>query len=47
MTPTTIILNNMFGIHQKDYYLYNSRILEFSNEKTLADFGTLKKNSRK
>ena len=33
-----IILNNMFGIHQKDYYLYNSRILEFSNEKTLADY---------
>ena len=33
-----IILNNMFGLHQKNYYLHNSKILEFSNEKTLADY---------
>ena len=26
-----IILNNMFGIHQKDFYLYNSRILFLFN----------------
>jgi len=34
-----IILNNMFGMHQKDYYLYAPKILEFSNEKTLSDYG--------
>jgi hypothetical protein len=33
-----IILNNMFGLQQKDYYLHNSKILEFSNKKTLADY---------
>ena len=40
-----IILNNMFGIHQKDYYLYNSRILEFSNEKTLSAYGIEKEST--
>ena len=40
-----IILNNMFGLHQKYYYLYyNSKILEFSNEKTLGNYG-IKKDS--
>jgi hypothetical protein len=41
-----VILNNMFRIHHKDYYLcYNSRILYFTDDKTLKDCNIQKEST--
>ena len=41
-----VIINNMFRIRHKDYYLcYNSRILYFTDDKTLKDCNIQKEST--
>jgi hypothetical protein len=40
-----VLINNMFGISQKDYYLQFNKILSFSDDKSLSDCGIVKEST--